>query len=59
MPFTKAYKRFNVGQYMKQKRHDWVAIQNKNKEIKLVAQNLRRLDAKVRNVLFLLIVCVL
>ena len=53
MPFRKAnnYSRFNVGEYMRQKRLGWVAVDKKNKSIKNAAQKLKRLDTKVRNVL--------
>ena len=52
MPFTKAknYKRFNVGEYMRRKRLDSLAIEKSNRRAKNTALKLARLDEKVRNV---------
>ncbi len=49
MLFLKAstYKRFNVGKYMKQKRLGHLAVEQKNKKVRLTAGKLRRLDEKV------------
>ena len=55
MPFSKAsaYKRFNVGEYMKQKRLASLAIETKNKKLKNSSMKLRRLDDKVGMILML------
>lgn len=54
MPFAKGkiYNRFNVGEYMRQKRLGWLAVEKKQKKLKNVTQStLKRLDRKVRYVL--------
>ena len=54
MPFAKAkiYQRFNVGEYMRQRRLGWLAVEKKQKKLKNTAQTLKRLDRKVRYVLY-------
>ena len=49
MPFTKArnYKRFNVGEYMRQKRLGWLNVEEKTKSARKAFMKLRRLDKKV------------
>ena len=53
MAFRKAscYKRFNVGEYMKQKRLCSLAVTERSKKAKAVMKKLKRLDDKVRQVL--------
>ncbi|XP_046857569.1 uncharacterized protein LOC124450957 isoform X2 [Xenia sp. Carnegie-2017] len=50
MPFRKAtnYKRFNVGEYMRNKRLAWEGNMSKQKKAKCVSQKLKRLDDKVK-----------
>ena len=52
MPFTKAknYKRFNVGEYMRKKRLDSLAIEKSSRKAKNTALKRTRLAEKVRNV---------
>ena len=55
MPFAKAkiYQRFNVGEYMRQRRLGWLAVEKKQKKLKNTAQTLKRLEARiVRYVLY-------
>ena len=54
MPFAKAkiYQRFNVGEYMRQRRLGWLAVEKKQKKLKNTAQTLKRLDRKVRYILY-------
>ena len=47
---TCTYKRFNVGQYMKENRLGWLEIQNKNKKVNATRKKLERMDKKVENV---------
>ena len=49
MPFSKAskYKRFNVSEYMKNKRLAWLAVEQKSKKAQAMAKKLKRLDEKV------------
>ena len=44
------YKRFNVGQYMKEKRLGWLEIQKKNKKVNATRKKLERMDNKVENI---------
>ena len=52
MPFRKAtnYKRFNVGEYMRNKILAWEGNMSKQKKAKCVSKKLKRLDDKVKNV---------
>ena len=52
MPFTKAknYKHFNVGQYMRKKRLDCLAIEKSSRKAKNIALKRTKLAEKVRNV---------
>ena len=52
MPFTKAknYKHFNVGEYMRKKRLDFLAIEKSSRKAKNTALKRTRLAEKVRNV---------
>ena len=54
MPFAKAkfYQRFNVGEYMRQRSLGWRAVEKKQKKLQNTAQTLKRLDRKVRYVLY-------
>jgi hypothetical protein len=46
---TPGYKRFNVGEYMRQKRLGWLAVEEKNKKAKRTSMKLnKRLDKKVK-----------
>lgn len=49
MPWPKAsqYKRFNVGQYMKERRLGWIENEKKAKKSQATAKKLKRLDEKV------------
>ena len=49
MPHTKSknYKRFNVGEYMRRKRLDWLAVEKKAKKARNTYERLKRLDKKV------------
>ena len=49
MPHLKArnYKRFNVAEYMRRKRHGWLAVEECNKQAHNTAKKLKRLDEKV------------
>lgn len=49
MPWPKAsqYKRFNVGEYMKQRRLGWIENERKAKKSEATAKKLKRLDDKV------------
>jgi hypothetical protein len=46
-PKASQYKRFNVGQYMKQSRLGWIENEKKAKKSQATAKNLKRLDEKV------------
>ena len=50
MPFSRGrqYTRFNVGQYMRQKKLDNEAVKAKTKQVRATAAKLRRLDNKVK-----------
>ena len=43
------YKRFNVGQYMKEKRLGWLEVENKNKKLRATQKKLERMDKKVEH----------
>ncbi len=49
MPWPKAsqYKRFNVGQYMRERRLGWIDNEKKAKKSQATAKKLKRLDEKV------------
>ena len=55
MPFRKGkqYKRFNVGEYMRQQKVAASAIEKRKKEVKAKAGKLKRLDKKVRIYFFI------
>jgi hypothetical protein len=53
------YKRFNVGQYMQQKRLGWLTVEQKSKKARDTAQKLKRLDVKVRDVSYIFVFLVL
>ena len=59
MPFAKAkiYQRFNVGEYMRQRRLGWLAVEKKQKKLKNTAQTLKRLDSKDSKIRFILFLC--
>ena len=46
-PKASQYKRFNVGQYMKQHRLGWIENEKKAKKSQATAKKLKRLDEKV------------
>ena len=44
------YKRFNVGEYMKEQRLGWFAVEEKSRATYITSQKIKRLDEKVRYV---------
>ena len=46
-PKVSQYKRFNVGQYMKQRRLGWIENEKRAKKSQATAKKLKRLDEKV------------
>jgi hypothetical protein len=57
MPHKNAtfYKRFNVGQYIQQKRLRLLAVEEKSKKARNTAQKLKRLDVKVRDISYIFV----